>query len=355
MMLAEVGVRISKAEELYQATSRVVGQDRARKQLSSVLDGQWRIAQGIDEKNPGGVLLGGRSGSGKTMLASLMCRHLGLPYAETDATRYAEVGYKGLQLPQMFIPLLHAAARLKDGRKTMGRQDDIFKRPDLTEIVESAQHGVILLDEFDKWMARVNHFTGKPDNAIQGELLKLIEGSQEFVTATDDEVGVQFDTSKVLIICAGAFIGLYHVVRRRLHEDADPKAQELDENFWDRITPEDFEKFGLLPELTGRLSRHIFTRPLQTDSLRVILTQPGGVLDYYRRRFEGCGVRWEIGDGGVLHIVAQAMQHETGARALEFVANRMLGGELLYEASVAERPLRLVLEPNMHKAELRPL
>ncbi|MFI5091601.1 MAG: hypothetical protein ACHP7P_16290, partial [Terriglobales bacterium] len=138
-------------------------------------------------------------------------------------------------------------------------------------------------------------------------------------------------------------------------EDADPKAQQMDEHFWDRITPEDFERFGLLPELTGRLSRHIFTRPLQTHHMHEILLRPGGVLEYYRRRFEGCGVVWSVGDGGILHLISEAMKHETGARALEFVANRMLGGELLYEASVAERPLRLVLEPNMHRAELRPL
>ena len=74
-------------------------------------------------------------------------------------------------------------------------------------------------------MQRVNHVTGQKDTAIQGELLKMIEGSHEFVTATDDEVGVPFDTSKVLIICAGAFVGLYQQVRARLHEDSDVKAQ----------------------------------------------------------------------------------------------------------------------------------
>jgi len=355
MMLASLGITTtSRARELYASTDAVVGQEKARKQLATVLDGQWRIGQGLDVRQPGGVLLGGRSGTGKTMSARIMCEHLGLPYAESDATRYAEVAYKGLQLPQMFIPLLQAAARMKDGDKPPEHQDSIFKRPDLAEIVESAQHGVILLDEFDKWMQRVNHVTGKQDTAIQGELLKMIEGSHEFVTATDDEVGTAFDTSKVLIICAGAFVGLYHIVRQRLHEDSDPKAQQMDDTFWDRIVPEDFERFGLLPELAGRLSRHIFTRPLQTHHMREILTRPGGILEYYRKRYEDAGTRWEIGDAGVIHIVAEAMKRETGARALEFVADRMLGGERLFDASVAERPLRLVLEPNMHKAELRP-
>jgi len=345
----------SKALDLYLATDAVVGQEKGRKQMAVALEGQWRVAQGLDTRQPGAVLLGGRSGTGKTMTARMMCAELGLPYAETDATRYAEVAYKGLQLPQMFIPLLQAAARMKDGDAPVERSDSLFKRPDIDEIVAMAQTGVILLDEFDKWMLRVNHVTGLRDTAIQGELLKLIEGSHEFVTATDDEVGVPFDTSHVLIICAGAFVGLYHIVRRRLQEDADPKAQEMDENFWDRIVPEDFERFGLLPELAGRLSRHIFTRPLQTHHMREIVTREGGILAYYRKRYEDAGVRWDLGDSATIHIVAEAMKRETGARALEFVADRMLGGELLFDASVAERPLRLVLEPNMHKAELRPL
>jgi ATP-dependent Clp protease ATP-binding subunit ClpX len=360
----------SKALDLYLATESVVGQEKARRQMAVVLDGLWQVHQGQQARSPGGVLLGGRSGTGKTMTARLMCQHLGLPYAETDATRYAEVTYKGLQLPQMFIPLLREAARMKDAEEgeappddltpswlpkpVKGAADALFKREDIDEVVARAQTGVILLDEFDKWMLRINHVTGQKDTAMQSELLTMIEGSHEFVTATDDEVGVPFDTSQVVIICAGAFVGLYNIVRRRLHEDADPKAQQMDESFWNAITPEDFERFGLLPELAGRLSRHIFTRPLQTHHMREILTRPGGILDYYRQRYESCGVGWEVGTGGELEIVKQAMQHETGARALEFVANRMLGGEVLFEALVAERPLRVRLEPNMAKAQLVP-
>jgi ATP-dependent Clp protease ATP-binding subunit ClpX len=366
----------SKALDLFLATERVVGQERLRKELAVILDGQWRVAQGLDEKGPGGVLLGGRSGTGKTMTARMMCEHLGLPYAETDATRYAEVTYKGLQLPQMFIPLLHEAARLKDAetaaqdgpnnplssitpawapKPEKGTADALFKREDIEEIVERAQVGVIVLDEFDKWMDRVNHTTGQRDEAMQGEFLKMVEGSHEFVTATDDEVGVPFDTHKMLIICTGAFTGLYRIVRARLHEDADPKAQMMDENFWNAIVPEDFERWGLKPELAGRLSRHLFTRPLKEEHMRKILTQPGGVLEYYRKRYEGYGVRWEIESAGVTHLIGEASRHQTGARALEFVASKMLGGEPLFEASVADMPMAVRLQPNWPKAKVEPL
>jgi ATP-dependent Clp protease ATP-binding subunit ClpX len=365
---------MSKALELFEATSQVVGQQKLRKQMAVILDGQWRIAQGIDDSQPGGVLLGGQSGTGKTMTARLMCSHLGLPYVETDATRYAEVSYKGLQLPQMFIPLMREAARMKDleasetdadkigadltpawaPQAEKGAPDSLFKREDIDDIVARAQTGVILLDEFDKWMQRINHVTGYKDTAIQSELLKMIEGSHEFVTATDDEVGVAFDTSRVLIICAGAFVGLYQQVRARLHDDSDPRAQQMDENFWNAIAPEDFERFGLLPELAGRLSRHIFTRPLQLHHMQTILTRRGGVLDYYRRRYEAHGVRWEVSDAGISYLTAEAMHHKTGARALEHIAHKMLGGDMLFEAATADMQMAVRLEPNWPKARVVP-
>ena len=360
----------SKALDLYLATESVVGQEKLRKQMATILDGQWRVSQGLDPSHPGGVLLGGFSGTGKTMTARMMCKHLGLPYAETDATRYAEVGYKGLQLPQMFIPLLREAARMIDEEKPEPEKDDfapawapkperdpqndVFKREDIDEVVKRAQSGVIVLDEFDKWMQRVNHFSGQKDTAIQSEFLKMIEGSYEWVTATDDEMGTAFATHDVLIICAGAFVNLYQQVRARLHEDADPKAQAMDENFWNAIVPEDFERFGLIPELAGRLSRHLFTRPLQATHMKKILIWPDGILDYYRGRYEDCGVRWDVSDAGINWIVAQAMQHRTGARALDFIAHRMLGGEELFAASTSEVPMAVVLEPNMPKAKVVP-
>lgn len=345
----------SKAQELYEATSWIVGQERARKEMASILEGQWRLAHGEDDHRLGAVLLGGRSGTGKSAMARAMCSHLGLPFAETDATRFAEVGYRGLQMSQMFIPLLSAAARMIDGEKPPERADALFKREDLGEVVALAQTGVVLFDEFDKWMARVNHVTGQRDTAIQSELLKLIEGSVEFVTNSDDEVGVPFDSSKVLIICAGAFVNLYHIVRRRLEEDADVKAQQMNDAFWNAIVPEDFERFGLLPELTGRLTRHVFTRPLRQEHLQGILCAPDGLLAYYRDRYESYGVRWQVSAGGITHLVGQAMQHETGARALGFVTNRIFGGQTLYDASVAQRPLALIYEVGMPHAELRPL
>jgi len=350
---------VSKALDLYLATEAVVGQPLARKQLAALLDRQWSVHRGLLEKSSGAIL-SGRSGTGKTYTARLMCQHLGLPYAEADATRYTEGGYKGLDLPQIFIPLLEEAARLKDAThearmeglgQPAPKHTSVLKRPDIEELIEIAQTGVILLDEMDKWMLRINHVTGQVDKSIQSELLKMIEGSIEYVTDSDEEIGVRFDTSKVLIICAGAFVGLFQQVAKRMHRDADDKDYMLQESFWNQIVPEDFEKFGLLPELAGRLSRHIFTRPLNVDSLRVILRHPGGLLEEYRTRFESFGCRWAVSEAGEIKIASIAIERDTGARALDHVMSKKFD-LALYEAAVAEHPVKVMFEPDMATAQV---
>ena len=352
----------SKALDLYLATEAVVGQDRARKQMAELLADQWDSVQESYPRINRAAVLSGRSGTGKSMCSRMMCQHLGLPYAEADATRYTESGYKGLDLQHMFMPLIEAAARMKDAEvdsrveglgKEAPRHSSVLKRADIAEVIALAQTGVILLDEFDKWMLRINHVTGEKDKAIQAEILKMIEGSIEYVSDSDEELGVQFDTSRVLIICAGAFVGLFQQVHKRLGGESDDKSYMQQENFWNQIVPEDFERFGLLPELAGRLSTQIFTRPLKTEDMREILTREGGLLAKYRARYESFGCAWGLDDASTIHIVAEAMKRDTGARALDHVCSKMIGGELLFEASLAEQRLRVVLEPNMAKAELQ--
>jgi ATP-dependent Clp protease ATP-binding subunit ClpX len=352
----------SKAFELFQATDAVIGQVPARKLMAALLDRQWQVHQGILERSSGALLVG-FSGSGKTYLSRMMCQHLGLPYAEADATRYTEGGYKGLDLPQIFIPLLEEAARIKDGLitpdriealgKPVAKPTSVLKRPDIDEVVEIAQTGVILLDEMDKWMLRVNRDTGQVDKSIQSELLKMIEGSIEYVSDSDEEVGIHFDTSRVLIICAGAFVGLFAQVKRRLHMDGEEKDVAQQEGVWNQTAPEDFVKFGLLPELAGRLSRHIFTRPLRVNDLRAILSRDGGLLEEYRTRFEAYGCEWAVSEAGEIRIAQIAIERDTGARALEHVMSKKFD-LALFEAAVAEVPVKVVLEPSMDKAEVRP-
>jgi ATP-dependent Clp protease ATP-binding subunit ClpX len=344
-MTVEVQER-SSVLDLYLASGSVVGQEKARKQMAVLLHRQAQVAEGLLPYSNGAVI-GGRSGTGKTMMARLMCRHSGLPFAETNATRYTEAGYAGLDLNKMFLPLLEATASMKDALtgEPPPTVPSVLHRPDIQQIVEAAQVGVVLLDEFDKWMLRVNHVTGKKDNAIQADLLKMIEGSCEYISDNEDEVGILFDTSRVLILCAGAFVNLQGIVARRLDKQMD------DVTIWDQITQEDFVKYGVLPELAGRLSTHIFLKPLQVHHLQEILLAPGGLADEYRQRFEAVGCQWAVPPEGFQQIAATAIQRETGARAVEHICWQVFA-EALFEASVSERAVKVIYLPMKAKAWL---
>ena len=344
----------NRVKALYDGTEAVVGQVRARQQMSVLLDRQWAVAEGRLPKS-GGAIVGGRSGVGKTLLCRLMCEQSGLPFAEVNATRYTEAGYAGLDLAQMFLPLLDAAARMKDereeaswkihGEKVADEDSSTLKRGDIDQVVELAECGVILLDEFDKWMLRVNHVTGQTDTAIQADLLKMIEGSHEYVSDQEDEVGLLFDTSKVLIICAGAFVNLQRQTAAR--QDKEP----TDESIWEHIDQEDFVKFGLIPELAGRLATHIFLRPLKTGHLAELLSAEDGVLDEYKARFAAVDCEWAVTPEGVQYIAEQAIRAETGARAVDHIMHKTFS-KALYLASVSERPTRVTYHVNWHEARV---
>lgn len=331
--------------ELFLATSAVKGQEIARKQMATLLARQREVANGKYESSPG-ALIAGRSGSGKTMLARMMCRVSGLPFSETNATRYTEAGYAGLDLNKMFLPLMESAAQIIDASKAPEDREQVpsvLNRSDIREVVALAETGVVLLDEFDKWMLRINHVTGEKDMAIQADLLKMIEGCEEYVSDTEDEVGVLFNTSRVLILCAGAFVRLPRIVARRIEKE------ESDVTLWDQITQEDFVAYGVLPELAGRLATHIFLRPLRMEHLVDILESEGGLAVEYRRRFETLGCKWDVSRPGLQKIADLALRRETGARAVDHIMWKVFG-EALFDASVADRPTTVHFDPTMPKA-----
>lgn len=338
-------VRRPSVLDLYLGTAAVKGQEIARKQMATLLARQGEVAEGLHEAAPG-ALIAGRSGSGKTMLARMMCRMSGLPFSETNATRYTEAGYAGLDLNKMFLPLMESAAQIIDAEKAPEDREqvpNVLARSDIREVVALAQKGVVLLDEFDKWMLRINHVTGEKDMAIQADLLKMIEGCEEYVSDNEDEVGVLFDTTRVLILCAGAFVRLPRLVAKRIEKE------ESDVTLWDQITQEDFVAYGVLPELAGRLATHIFLRPLRMEHLVDILMAEDGLASEYQRRFEAVGCEWDVGREGLQKIAELALRRETGARAVDHIMFKVFG-EALFEASVAEHPSRVHFDPTLAKA-----
>jgi ATP-dependent Clp protease ATP-binding subunit ClpX len=258
----------------------------------------------------------------------------------------------------MFLPLLESAARMKDNNTPAASSartgvSSVLKRDDIAEVAELASTGVILLDEFDKWMRRVNHHTGRLDTAIQAELLKMIEGSQVYISDSEDEAGLLFDTSKVLVLCAGAFVGLVSDVLKRQGravEDLQAAFQTLIEQ--NLIEQGDFVRYGVIPELAGRLSKMVFLRPLQKQDLSVIIRAPGGVVDELRQRFEAVGCQWAVPDVAVMYMADVALRKEVGARGIDTVVWQVFH-DALFRASVAEHPTTVSLAVNQVRAELR--
>lgn len=325
----------SIARELHGSTTQVIGQERARRQMAVLIERQVELARGKYRMSQAAIVAGW-TGSGKTMMTRLMCEASGLPFADINATQYTESGYAGDDLAQMFVPLLESAARMIDHEAGARPPEvsSVLKRDDIRQVIELASTGVIFLDEFDKWTQRVNHATGRLDTSIQAELLKMIEGSIEYVSDEEDELGFPFDTSRVLIICGGAFVGLARQVLRRLQRDEEFMH---DEGFWDLIEQGDFVKYGLIPELAGRLGIHIFTRPLRTEHMTEILTQSGGLIDEYRERFEAAGITWDVSPHAIGHLADLALQKDVGARGIDNVLWHKFSGAL-FEASHVELP-----------------
>lgn len=345
----------AKVVELFLGTATVRGQERARKQLAVLLDRQLGVRAGL-YKRASGAIVAGWTGTGKTMLARMMCEVSGLPFAEVNATQYTESGYAGEDLSQMFLPLLEAAARMYDGGRTTKKAPtdsplSVLKRPalELKEIVAIAQSGVLLLDEFDKWMQRINHVTGRLDTAVQAELLKMVEGGVVYISDDEDEIGVPFDTTKVLILCAGAFVGLARQVAKRLQLASD--GWEHNESLWEHIEPDDFIRFGVIPELAGRLSTHVFLRPLKPETMVEIMSAPGGIVEEYRTRFESSGVEWGVSEHALRTLADQALRRDIGARGIEHM---MWGtfGEAMFAAASSENGGRVAFEVNDKKARV---
>jgi len=339
---------------LYAATEHILGQEHARQMLANLLRRQWLVAQGRYERSHG-ALAAGATGVGKTFLIRTMCQQAGLPFAEVNATQFTDVGYVGMNLSQMFLPLIlsaigmrRAALEEQYGASVLDSIDD--SNPEsvlkvdhriLGPAVEAAESGVVLLDEFDKWMIGETHDPGSkvkskkegvPEGRnvgrkLQAELLKIVEGSDVYVTDKEEELGQVFNTERVLVIAAGAFIGIDKIINDRTGREMTDDPRQ-----WERTEPKDFEHFGLLPELAGRLAVHIAFKPLREHHI-IQMIDDSGLLTEFEERFhnEGCGM---VVENGAMQIVAKnALNLGIGARGLRHVMERTFG-PALFEASM---------------------
>ena len=302
----------------------IIGQDTAKRTLAVAVYNHYKrhsVAATSDvEIQKSNVLLIGPTGTGKTLFAQTLARILDVPFAIADATTLTEAGYVGDDVESVLTRLL---------------QNANFD-------VERAGRGIIYIDEIDKISRKSENPSLTRDvsgEGVQQALLKLIEGTVANVPAGGagrkhpGEATVQLDTSKILFICGGAFDGLNKIIGNRTCQrrgigfgaHVESVEERKNKNFLKDVEPEDLVKFGIIPELIGRLPVITTLDALDEDALVQILTEPkNAVVKQFAAMLELDGVKLNVTDDGLRAIAKMAVARKTGARGLRSILERVL-------------------------------
>ena len=332
----------------------IIGQDTAKRTLAVAVYNHYKrhsVAATSDvEIQKSNVLLIGPTGTGKTLFAQTLARILDVPFAIADATTLTEAGYVGDDVESVLTRLL---------------QNANFD-------VERAGRGIIYIDEIDKISRKSENPSLTRDvsgEGVQQALLKLIEGTVANVPAGGagrkhpGEATVQLDTSKILFICGGAFDGLNKIIGNRTCQrrgigfgaHVESVEERKNKNFLKDVEPEDLVKFGIIPELIGRLPVITTLDALDEDALVQILTEPkNAVVKQFAAMLELDGVKLNVTDDGLRAIAKMAVARKTGARGLRSILERVLM-QPMFDAPDKDDLVEIVIDADVVNGKKPPI
>lgn len=297
----------------------VIGQDHAKMMLSVAVSNHYKRINNKNENiniQKSNVLVLGPTGSGKTLLAKSVAKYLDVPFVVADATSLTEAGYVGDDVESMIIRLLAAA----DGD------------------IEKAQRGIIFIDEIDKISRKSESTSITRDvsgEGVQQALLKLVEGTicripQSGKRKAPNSDMLEVDTTDILFIAGGAFVGLNEIIGNRIDGNsigfsAQVKNKKISDDYLDKVMPDDLTKFGMIPEFTGRFTSRVAIKELDKEQLIQVLTNvKSNYIDQYRYLLSLDNVSLSFQPDAIEQMAENCLELKTGARGLHSEIERVL-------------------------------